>query len=98
MPARSALVRLRTAQHVRVLSAVLAHRTRGTDFYQNGPVCVGTTRMDASDSLLESTGQPSERLGRRWGQRARSRFRVPAEVYAGASYLNSSPQVCLTPI
>ena len=53
-----------------------------------GPVCVGTTHSNASDSLLKSTGRPSERLDRRRGQRAISRFRVPAEVYAAASYLN----------
>jgi hypothetical protein len=52
-----------------------------------GPVCVGTTHSNAPDSLLKSTGRPSERLDRHRGQRARSRFRVPAEVYAGASYL-----------
>ena len=45
--------------------------------------------MDASDSLLESTGQPSERLGRRWGQRARSRFRGPARSRIVEGNLNT---------
>ena len=81
-------VRLLTALHVQLLtglSGVLAP-IHIIDLY--GPVCVGTTHYNASDSLLKSTGRPSERLDRRRGQRARSRFRVPAEVYAGASYLN----------
>ena len=38
-----------------------------------GPVCVGTTHSNASDSLLKSTGRPSERLDRHRGQRARDR-------------------------
>ena len=80
-------VRLLTALQVQLLtglSGVLAP-IHIIDLY--GPVCVGTTHYNASDSLLKSTGRPSERLDRRRGQRARSRFRVPAEVYAGASYL-----------
>ena len=68
---------------------VLAHRTRrGTHFVRNGSVCIGMTHSVASNSpLLKPTGHPSDRVGRRRGQRARSRFRVPREVYAGASYL-----------
>ena len=68
---------------------VLAHRTRrGTHFVRNGSVCIGMTHSVASNSPLKPTGHPSDRVGRRRGQRARSRFRVPREVYAGASYLN----------
>ena len=72
-------VRLLTALHVQLLtglSGVLAP-IHIIDLY--GPVCVGTTHYNASDSLLKSTGRPSERLDRRRGQRARSRFRVPGE-------------------
>ena len=69
---------------------VLAHRTRrGTHFVRNGMICIGMIHSVASNSPLKPTGHPSDRVGRRRGQRAISRFRVPAEVYAGASYLNT---------
>ena len=70
---------------------VLAHRTRrGTHFVRNGMICIGMIHSVASNSPLKPTGHPSDRVGRRRGQRAISRFRVPAEVYAAASYLNWS--------
>ena len=73
---------------------VLAHRTRrGTHFVRNGSVCIGMTHSVASNSPLKPTGHPSDRVGRRRGQRARSRSRVPREVYAGASYLKRGPNL-----